>query len=79
MGGITLSEAKPGNVYVITGIKEEARLKNRLSSMGLLCGGKIEVCQNKKKQPVLVFARDTLIAIGRGESEKIIVGGEEHE
>lgn len=47
--------------------------------MGLLRGSQIEVCQNHKKQPVLVFARDTLVAIGRGESEKILVGGPENE
>ena len=28
-----------------------------------------------KKQPVLLFARDTLVAIGREESKKIMVGG----
>lgn len=57
------------------GDQEESRLVNRLSSMGLLCGSMIEICQNHKKQPVLLFARDTLIAIGREESKKIMVGG----
>lgn len=47
--------------------------------MGLLCGSQIDICQNYKKQPVLLFARDTLIAIGREESKKIILGGSEHE
>ena len=61
--------------YCILEIKEESRLVNRLSSMGLLCGSMIEICQNHKKQPVLLFARDTLIAIGREESKKIMVGG----
>ena len=75
MKGITLSETKPGKRYSVTDIKDEARLVNRLSSMGLMCGSSIEVCQNNKKQPVLIFARDTLVAIGREESKKIIVGG----
>lgn len=77
MNTIVLSDAKPGCRYRITEIKEENRLVNRLSSMGLLCGSTIEVCQNHKKQPVLLFARDTLIAIGREESKKIKVGGAE--
>lgn len=47
--------------------------------MGLLCGSQIDICQNYTKQPVLLFARDTLIAIGREESKKIILGGFEHE
>lgn len=79
MSMVTLSEAAPGKSYDIREIKDEARLVNRLSSMGLMCGSKIEVCQNNKKQPVLIFARDTLVAIGRGESTKIILGGAEDE
>ena len=79
MDQITLSEAQPGKVYIISGIKDEARLQNRLSSMGLLCGSNVEVCKNLKKQPVLVFARDTLVAIGRDESKKIMLGGKENE
>ena len=75
MKDIKLSDAIPGNTYLIKEIKDETRLTNRLSSMGLMCRSQIEICQNHKKQPVLVFARDTLIAIGREESKKIIVGG----
>lgn len=75
MGNITLSDAAPGRRYTILNIRNEARLVNRLSSMGLLCGSTVEVCQNLKKQPVLLFARDTLVAIGREESQKILLGG----
>ena len=70
MGNIALSDAAPGKRYTIQSIKDEARLVNRLSFMGLVCGSPLEVCQNLKKQPVLVFARDTLVAIGREESKK---------
>lgn len=75
----TLSETKPGKRYIVKEIKDEARLVNRLSSMGLLCGSTIDVCQNNRKQPVLIFTRDTLVAIGREESKKIIVGGSGNE
>ena len=74
MNAIALSDATPGSRYCICEIKEENRLVNRLSSMGLLCGSTIEVCQNHEKQPVLIFARDTLVAIGREESKKSMVG-----
>lgn len=76
MEDITLSDAAPSKRYTIRAIKDETRLVNRLSSMGLVCGSTLEVCQNLKKQPVLVFARDTLVAIGREESKKILLGGE---
>lgn len=75
MNAIALSDATVGSRYCICEIKEENLLVNRLSSMGLLCGSTIEVCQNHKKQPVLIFARDTLVAIGREESKNIMVGG----
>ena len=77
MEDITLSDAAPSKRYTIRAIKDETRLVNRLSSMGLVCGSTLEVCQNLKKQPVLVFARDTLVAIGRKESSKILLGGAE--
>lgn len=79
MKQMTLSETIPGKRYLVEDIKDEARLVNRLSSMGVMCGSQVEICQNHKKQPVLVFTRDTLVAIGRKESEKIFVGGLENE
>ena len=79
MENIMLSEATPGRSYYVREIKDEVRLNNRLSSMGILTGTKIEICQNHKKQPVLLFARDTLVAIGREESSKIMIGGETNE
>ena len=68
--------AIPGNSYFIREIRDEIRLTNRLSSMGILAGTRIEVCQNHKKQPVLLFASDTLVAIGSTECTKIVIGGE---
>ena len=58
MEQITLSDTKSGKKYYILSIRDEARLVNRLSSMGLMNGSQIEICQNQKKQPVLIFARD---------------------
>ena len=79
MEPITLSEATPEKSYIVKEIKDEARLVNRLSSMGIMCGSRIKICLNNRKQPVLVFVRDTLVAIGRNESKKITVGGMENE
>lgn len=79
MEKLLLSDTVPGAAYRIREIRDEARLVNRLSSMGLLVGSPVTICQNQKKQPVLLFAWDTLIAIGREESKKIVVGGTEDE
>ena len=74
MKEITLSEAVATKNYTVAKIEDEDRLVNRLSSMGIICGSEIKVCLYNKKQPVLIFVRDTLVAIGRSESEKIRVG-----
>lgn len=71
----TLDQTTPGKKYSVLEVKDEARLINRLSSMGVMHGSQIEICQNHSKQPILIFAKDTLVAIGREESKKIIVGG----
>ena len=79
MEQILLAEALPEKSYIVREIKDEARLVNRLSSMGIMCGSRIKVCMNNRKQPVLVFVRDTLVAIGKSESKKVTVGGIENE
>jgi ferrous iron transport protein A len=47
----------------------------RLVAMGLTPGCRVEMLQNMGRQPILVYARDSVIAVARKESEKII--GEE--
>lgn len=79
MEQMLLSETQAEKTYIVMEIKDEARLVNRLSSMGIMCGSQIKICMNNKKQPVLVFVRDTLVAIGKSESKKIMVGGIENE
>ena len=79
MEKLLLSDAVPGTAYRIREIRDGARLVSRLSAMGLRVGSPVTICQNQKKQPVLLFARDTLIAIGREESKKIVVGGADDE
>ena len=71
MEQILLAEALPEKSYIVREIKDEVRLVNRLSSMGIMCGSRIKVCMNNRKQPVLVFVRDTLVAIGKSESKKV--------
>lgn len=70
-----LSDAKPGENGLITRITGDERFLGRVTSMGLTIGCPIEVLQNEKKQPVLIFGRDTMIALNRKECEKIMIGG----
>jgi ferrous iron transport protein A len=46
---------------------------SKITAMGLTNGTIIEVIQNNKKFPVLLFARDTMIAVSKEEAKKIFV------
>jgi ferrous iron transport protein A len=48
---------------------------NRLASMGLSVGSRLQVLQNRGHGPLLVLVRDTRIALGRGEAMKILTEG----
>ncbi len=68
-----LTKVKPGNRGVVAAIHGSAHFLSRIISIGLTIGCPIEVLQNEKRQPVLVYGRDTLIALDRKESEKIML------
>jgi ferrous iron transport protein A len=45
----------------------------RLAAMGIVTDTPLEVLQNRGEGPLLVLARDTRIALGRGEAARILV------
>ena len=51
----------------------DRRYLSRITSIGLTPGCNIEVLQNGKNRPLLIYGRDTMIALNRGESERIMV------
>jgi len=71
-----LSEARENTDFVIEEIRGDKHFEERISAMGLRKGVPLRVVKNKKKLPLLIYARDTMIAVGRSESEKIRIGEE---
>lgn len=57
----------------ITSIDGDTRFLTRITSIGLTVGGIVQMVSNQKKRPLLVYSRNTLIAVNRKESEKIVV------
>jgi ferrous iron transport protein A len=49
---------------------------SRLASLGFTPGARLRVVQNYGRGPIIVSVRETRVALGRGESEKILVGPE---
>ncbi len=70
---ISLAKAQPGTRGCISDIKGDARFLSRIISIGLIVGCPVKVLRNEKRQPVLIFSRDTTIALNRCECEKILM------
>ena len=69
----TLDTIAPGTMARIERVEGNVRLLTRLSSVGLVPGSVVRVERNDRKRPVLVFERDTMLAINREESRRIFV------
>jgi ferrous iron transport protein A len=68
-----LSEIKAGQKVIVKEITADERLISRTSSMGIIIGSRLEILKNERKQPLLLFCRDTMVAVNRRECEKIKV------
>lgn len=68
-----LTELQNGQKARITAVDGDRRYLSRITSIGLNIGCEIEMLQNVKKCPLLVYGRDTMIALNRKESERISV------
>lgn len=68
-----LNELGDGSCGTIVAITGDSHFQSRITSIGLTIGSRIEVIQNPKKQPVLLYNRDTMVALNKNEAEKIMV------
>lgn len=68
-----LSCAEMGRKYVITRIVGDSRFLSRITSVGLTEGCSLTVLQNKRKRPLLVYARDSMLALDHGDCENVEV------
>lgn len=68
-----LNEAPSGYTGKITSIDGDTRFLSRITSIGLTIGCHVEIMQNLKKHPVLLLSRDSLVAVGRKDCERIEV------
>ena len=68
-----LTELKKEDSGIITRINGDTRFVSRITSIGLTPGCKVTVVKNEKRRPLLVYSRDTMIALNRNECEDIEV------
>ena len=68
-----LAELKENSKAVISGLNGDTRFIGRITPIGLTPGCQISVIKNDKNRPVLLYSRDTMIAVNRNECEGIEV------
>jgi ferrous iron transport protein A len=68
-----LDQLAPGTRAVVSELQGGRGFASRLAGMGISVGCQIEVLQNPAHGSLLVLARDTRIALGRGVASKILV------
>lgn len=68
-----LTEMKPDQNGLIKKIGGDSHFLNRITAIGVTEGTEFQTVRNDKKMPVLVYLRETLIAINRADAERIEV------
>lgn len=69
----TLDTVTPGTHVRVSHVEGDVRLLTRLSSVGIVPGCVLRVERNDRHRPVLVYERDTTLAINREECGRIQV------
>ena len=68
-----LSELKENQNAVVAKLDGDNRFIIRITSIGLTPGCRLQVVKNDRNRPVLVYSRDTMIALNRKECSGIEV------
>ncbi|MCR5307218.1 MAG: ferrous iron transport protein A [Oscillospiraceae bacterium] len=70
---MNLGDLKENAEAVVSGITGDARFISRITSIGLTPGCRVQIIKNDKNRPVLLYSRDTMIAVNRRECAYITV------
>jgi ferrous iron transport protein A len=71
--GMSLSAVRSGESVQIRSMEGGHQFLSRLASLGFTPGAHLQVVQNYGRGPLIVSLRDTRVALGRGEAQKILV------
>lgn len=70
---LTLAKAEEGRGYIVKDINGDARFISRITSVGITTGAILKVVRNVKSLPLLIYSRDTMLAINKKEANNIHV------
>lgn len=68
-----LTETKADQHGMIRNIGGDAHFANRVTAIGITEGTPFQTIRNDRKMPVLVYLRETMIAVNREDAERIEV------
>jgi ferrous iron transport protein A len=68
-----LGELRNGTHALVHHLRGGKEFINRLLVLGFTIGTEVVVMQNSGGGPILIAVRDSRIALGRGETQKIVV------
>ena len=68
-----LHEMETGQSGSIADVQGDTRFLSRITAVGLTIGCSVEMLRNEKKYPLLLYSRDSVIALNRDESSNIMV------
>ena len=66
-----LSELKAGTTAKVVSLGTDEHFVSRITSIGMSEGVSFEVVKNDRKMPVLIYVRETLLAMNRKDCKKI--------
>lgn len=69
----TLSALRQGEKATIAALKGDSRFMTRAVSIGLTPGCAVEMVRHEKNRPLLLYSRDTMIALNEKDGDKIMV------
>jgi Fe2+ transport system protein FeoA len=72
-GGVCLGSIPGGESVRITAMLGGHEFLSRLASLGFTPGANLKVVQNRGGGALIVALRDSRVALGRGEANKILV------
>ena len=73
---MNLTQMQAGGFGVVTRVSGDARFLNRVTGIGLTKGVRFQLVRNDGKMPVLLYCRETLIALNRPDAQRIKVRAE---
>jgi len=66
-----LTEMSKGTEGIVLSITGDSRFVSRITSIGLTPGCRVSMVKNDRNRPILIYSRDTMIALNRKDCENI--------